>query len=238
MAAIDHSITYKKFRLKNIPHILRLRKIKEVVNKNLKNKNPSYADFGCSNGYITNIIAKEINATKVDGFDWTENVTLASELYPEYKFGKFNLNEVYFDGISYDLVTCFETLEHVGSIKNAVSNLLTRRNDSGVLIISVPVEIGVIGIIKYLLKRILYRYSLPLKTNDYNYFKSLLKGDDISSYRETADGYGSHFGFDYRLIDKYLLDYEHDIYVSSFISFTTKIYVITDKNQLIWIHLF
>lgn len=69
------------------------------------------------------------------------------------------------------------------------------------MLISVPIEIGLVGLIKYILKRYVLRYSLPVNCNDFHYFKALLLGYDISRYRLPADGFGSHFGFDYRSLD-------------------------------------
>ena len=43
---------------------------------------------------------------------------------------------------------------------------------------------------------------MPLSCGDMTYFKSLVRGNDISQYRLSAKGYGSHFGFDYRVLDR------------------------------------
>jgi hypothetical protein len=101
----------------------------------------------------------------------------------------------------FDVVTCFETLEHVGDVKIAVQNLLSSCKDGGLIMISVPIEIGVIGLIKYLVKRLLFRYQFPLVTSEKNYVYDLLNGGRISKHRAKQSGYGSHFGFDYRDVD-------------------------------------
>ena len=110
-----------------------------------------------------------------------------------------------------------------------MENLITKLNKNGCILISVPIEIGSVGIIKYLLKRFIYRYDLPLNVSDRSYLISLLNRTDISRYREPSDGYGSHFGFDYRCIDQYLKRQDRLLNVESFNAFTTRFYMITHK---------
>jgi hypothetical protein len=57
---INHSQTYRYNNLFNIPHIVRLMKIKSIVRKFTFNKSfNKYIDVGCSNGYLTNLLSKD-----------------------------------------------------------------------------------------------------------------------------------------------------------------------------------
>jgi SAM-dependent methyltransferase len=206
---LDHSVTYKDGKIKNLPHRLRLKKIIEIID-GIENKD-SYIDIGCSNGYITNVIHQQYQIDTVTGYDHCEqNLAVARESYPDISFRCIDLNLVFNNELQYDLVTCFETLEHVGNIDNALSNILNMRKNTGKLLISVPIEIGPIGILKFIAKTCIYKYSLS-ELNDLNerlfywtYLWYLVRFYDISTFRKQRDGYGTHFGFDYRQIDIFL----------------------------------
>ena len=76
--AIDHSRTYKQIRFKNIPHFLRKKELLKLVDRAPKNVR-TYADFGCSNGYLTNLFAETIRRQKAFGFDHSENIEIANK---------------------------------------------------------------------------------------------------------------------------------------------------------------
>jgi len=211
MAAHDHSLTYKENKLKNIPHKLRLRKIIRVLTS-LNTSFKNFIDVGCSNGYITNIIRSKFEFETVTGVDYSEeNLEKAKIKYPEIVFEPIDLNEPISESLiaKYELVTCFETLEHVGNLKTAVSNILSMSTPKGTVVITVPIEIGFWGIGKFILKRFVYGYTLKeLKgVSTSQYFSSLIKGNNMGQYRDMRKekrSWGTHFGFDYRNIDKIL----------------------------------
>lgn len=206
----DHSITYKDKKIKNLPHKLRLKNIIEIID-GIENK-ISYADIGCSNGYITNIIQQKYHIDTVDGYDHCEdNLSVARSSYRDINFHYIDLNEVVSIDKKYDLVTCFETLEHVGDIDNALANIINMKKSTGRLLISVPIEVGSIGILKFIVKTLVYKYNLSEINDDretlfyWRYLLSLLLFKNISAFRKSKSGYGTHFGFDYRSIDIFLL---------------------------------
>ncbi|GAB5488637.1 MAG: hypothetical protein Pars2KO_22070 [Parasphingorhabdus sp.] len=222
--AIDHSETYKLTKLKYVPHIVRLRAIRRVVKK-YGVGHGSLADFGCSNGFITKIISEDLQASSAKGFDHSENIEVARSNYHNISFDYIDLNKTQDVALQYDTVTCFETIEHVGKPEMAIKNLLNSRSKDGVIIISVPIEVGFVGIVKYFVKRVLYRYPLELNVEAKQYFQSLLKGDRISQYRGEADGFSTHFGFDYRDIDDILSSLGCEDY-QTWRSFTSQFFVI------------
>lgn len=224
--ATDHSLTYKKISLKNIPHILRKRSLEKEVSKLPKN-HESYADFGCSNGYLTNIFRQILNPKETYGFDYTENIEKARNDYPEINFDILNLNKPYMLERQYNIISCFETIEHVGDELNALNVIKNASNDKSIIILSVPIEIGLIGIIKYIIKRYLFRYELPLNCSDFRYFKALLFKEDISQFRKNQDHYSSHFGYDYRNTDLKVLQIFNDRCISKWNSGTSRFYKIT-----------
>ncbi|WP_432201601.1 class I SAM-dependent methyltransferase [Erythrobacter sp. W53] len=227
--ALDHSETYKLNKLKHIPHVARLWTIRNAVKK-YGIEGGSLADFGCSNGYITKIISEDLQASSANGYDHSDNIEVARSKYEDLSFDYVDLNKSEESVRKFDTVTCFETIEHVGKPEAAIQRLLTSRSKDGVVIISVPVEIGVVGILKYLAKRIIYKYPLELDADSKQYFKSLLRGDRISQYRGKADGFSTHFGFDYRDIDDILRMLGCENYLT-WRSFTSQFFVITPPKM-------
>lgn len=228
--AIDHSLTYRSRSLKNIPHRLRLSEIfKQIDNFRLTRKpNTSYLDIGCSNGYITAQIKEKYSFSKVIGLDHNlENLDLARERYPSIEFGFIDLNSPAVTGLeSFDLVTCFETLEHVGDLESALTNILERAKSQGSILITVPIEIKTVGILKFLAKTTIYKYKLeelPANPKWKSYLSALFSGE-ISKFREARSGWGTHFGFDYRLIDNILAKRNIPFTAKNFL--TTRFYVI------------
>lgn len=198
--ATDHSLTYKKVSFKNVPHILRKNILEKEISKLPKNVD-SYADFGCSNGFLTDIFRKILKPKKSYGFDYTDNIEKARTNHPEINFDYKNLNIDQTFEHQYNIVSCFETLEHVGNEFNALKTLKNASANKSIILISVPIEIGIIGIAKYLVKRFIFRYKLSLNSNDFEYFKALILNKNISVFRKNQDHYGSHFGYDYRNTD-------------------------------------
>ncbi|HEX2594382.1 MAG TPA: class I SAM-dependent methyltransferase [Rhizomicrobium sp.] len=207
--AYDHSTTYRTLTLRNIPHRMRLRAIERAARRLAPKPCHAYADFGCSNGYITDLIARSIAADETTGFDHTEaNLAIGRTRYPQLHFETVELNAPGQTTPAFDFVTCFETLEHVGDLRNALSNIVASVRPSGSALITVPIESGVVGTFKYLIKRGIYRYSLKELSSDPDihrrYFRALVTGKRISTFRSPRKSWGTHFGFDYRDVDAYL----------------------------------
>jgi hypothetical protein len=93
-------------------------------------------------------------------------------------------------------------------------------------VISVPIEIGVVGLVKLALK-LAYGYDLselpPMPGLLRRYASALVTGERISRFRDNRLGWGTHFGFDYRDVDDFLS--QSGIEVRRWNSFTTRFYV-------------
>jgi 2-polyprenyl-3-methyl-5-hydroxy-6-metoxy-1,4-benzoquinol methylase len=205
---LDLSQTYKDRSLKNYPHRQRLKEIYAIIEREglIYRDGITYSDIGCNDGYITNLIAKRLHAAAVYGFCHSEKIEIGREKYPHIHFNHMELNEPA-DAGQYDFVTCFETLEHVGDLEMALDNLIRTTVKGGILLITVPIEIGFKGVIKFIAKTIFYHYTLDELPGERLFFKyliSLLSRGDISTFRNKRLGWGTHFGFDYRTIDRYL----------------------------------
>ena len=76
--AIDHSLTYKEKGIRNIFHKWRLSTILKIIDS-VEEKN-SFCDVGCSNGYLTNLIAERWCISNATGLDHSEeNINIAKK---------------------------------------------------------------------------------------------------------------------------------------------------------------
>ena len=205
---IDHSQTYQRLSAKNLIHQWRLKSILRICENICRSMTvESFCDVGCSNGYITKLVYDLHSCPDSCGCDWSDNIAVATERYPEINFFAMNLNVPRYENRSFSLITCFETLEHVGNLRVAVENILRMSGSNGTVLLSVPIEIGVVGIAKFLCKTLIYRYSLTeLGVHWRAYFQALLRGVRIDQFRPKAQSYSTHFGFDYRTLDELLVE--------------------------------
>lgn len=206
---IDHSLTYRR-GLRNLPHRRRLRSIVAALTRGDAPAIGSFADVGCSNGYVTAILGARLRAERVVGFDHVEShLERGRDAYPHIAFRHIDLNRpLPGSHETFDLVTCFETLEHVGRLEQAVDNLVALTRPGGRLFITVPVESGARGLVKFALKVVLFRYSLselpPRRRRFLAYLGALATNRSIAPFRDQRDGWGTHFGFDWREVERLL----------------------------------
>lgn len=99
----------------------------------------SVLDIACGAGYGSRMLVHG-GATYVDGVDInSETISFAQKNYGTSSIFYYIGNIGSFDqGKKYDVIVCFETIEHVFDYSGALSNLYNLLCDSGVLIISSP----------------------------------------------------------------------------------------------------
>jgi 2-polyprenyl-3-methyl-5-hydroxy-6-metoxy-1,4-benzoquinol methylase len=181
-------------------------------------------DIGCASGFITHRLKERLHFKDVHGSDaLPEYIENAKKNYPSIDFSVSDLNKQEEAPVQYNLVTCFETLEHVGYLENALNNIYRSIEKNGLALISVPIEVGVIGTIKFLLKVKVYGDKMNEigKEHEKEYFRTLVKGKDISVYRsKQKDIWWDHFGFNYQTIENYFRQRNIKFRVTTF--FTTR----------------
>lgn len=195
-------------------HRRRLRTLLALLSSLDLPRQGTWADFGCSNGFILALIQHKLLAHRdwrCIGFDHSELLLgMARERgLPATEFRLLDLNEVRDDWPGeFDVVTCFETLEHVGNYGNALENLVRSCRVGGRVVISVPNENGLPGLLKYLGRRLLRRnpYGDFFRgKSELRYVGALLAGDPIDGFRSPpAHGWGPHLGFDSRKFGRFL----------------------------------
>lgn len=197
---IDHAATYRTRKLRHWHHRARLRQLVREVS--CFRDASSVADVGCSNGYVTTVL-DGICRGRVTGFDYLPSlIEEARARHPHMAFRLADLNRKIRWRRQYDLVCCFETLEHVGDLRAALDNLAAAVRTGGVLLASVPVETGFWGIAKFCAKSCLgYRLD-EIAATRHEYLWTLLRGRDITRFREPRYAWGTHYGFDWRKVER------------------------------------
>ncbi|MEE9464694.1 MAG: class I SAM-dependent methyltransferase [Candidatus Neomarinimicrobiota bacterium] len=172
------------------------------------------ADFGCSNGYILSLLQRGRFSGlgwQFSGFDYLDSLLeqARKKNLPDTTIAHFDLNSKPLEGNNqYDIVCCFETLEHTGDYMKGLRNLVNACKPGGYLIVSVPNEVGLPGLIKYLgrkaMRRNAYR-NFFLGKSEGAYFWALCTGAPIERFRvPPASGWGPHLGFDYREMESFI----------------------------------
>ncbi len=145
-------------------------------------------DFGCADGFLLSKLQSRLsNSIVLNGY----------EPYPDSKVDEslviFNDAEQ-LKGRSYDVVSCFEVLEHF-SLQNSAALIATMRKmlkENGRLVISVPVEGGPVGLFKGLTRK-LFDSRLRYQYTWRNLWRTLFF-KPLGEWRQ-ADGYLDHIGF-------------------------------------------
>lgn len=210
----SHEESYKYIGVIGFIHRSRLRKILTTFNELNLPESGKFADFGCSNGYIISLLKERIFSGKsweFYGFDYEEKLlTLARKRGLENtQFLSFNLNLQ--DGQlsnRFDIVTSFETLEHVGNPENAFTNLYNACKQGGQILFTIPNEKGLPGIIKFIgrgiLRKSTYRDFFKNESR-LNYLCCLLLNKPINSFRtRNVEGWAEHLGFDWKLFEGFI----------------------------------
>lgn len=107
-------------------------------------------DIGCATAVITRACATKLGATSVDAIDFVDvRDRELSAGDPPITFAAHNLesSSLPFSDASFDLVTCFETLEHVHDTDCMVSEIRRVLRPSGQAILSVPRIDGLLSIL-------------------------------------------------------------------------------------------
>ncbi len=203
----NHEITYDYSSIRNYVHRYRLSILSNICSKHFIQKG-TYADFGCSNGFVTDKIIKDNSFKSIVGYDFIDELIDEGNKRFNFNIKFLNLNAGNSPGL-YDNVSCFETLEHTVNLYNSIKTIVNSIKPNGRGVISVPIEVGLIGLFKFLIKTLIYQYSLEELSKEkiyFKYLKCLLTNKKISIFREINENkeWSSHFGFDYRDVNENL----------------------------------
>jgi ubiquinone/menaquinone biosynthesis C-methylase UbiE len=103
-------------------------------------KGKSVLDAGCGIGYGSNFIAKA-GAKKVIGIDISKDaIKVAKQRYEneQIQFMIMDITQLEFPENSFDVICCFEVIEHIKNYHKALSELKRVLKNGGLCIISTP----------------------------------------------------------------------------------------------------
>lgn len=205
---VDHEKSYRGLSPRAFLHRARLRTIVEALRRAEIGPSGRLADFGCSNGFILS----ELRAGRFPhpgwelwGFDHAPGhiETARRRQIAGARFEMFDLDlPDYEPPHEFDVVLCLETLEHTGSYRTGLGKLARATRAGGYLLISVPNELGVPGVLKFFGRKILMRqnYEGFFRGQPQGpYVRALLRGENLEPFREPPrHGWAEHLGFDIR----------------------------------------
>ena len=208
-----HSKTYTESKPENVIHKTRLGRLLNLLTSLPRSEHGTWADFGCSDGFILELVRSKIVSKewKLYGFDFVDSLLeLARQRKIENaEFIKYDLNAVPVPPKQrFDIVTCFETMEHVGNYRNAIDHIVSHVSSKGWLVISVPNETGLPGLIKFLGRLVLRKnpYGEFFRNNSIIvYVTALICYRDIEEFRSSeVTEWSVHLGFNYRKLYQYI----------------------------------
>jgi 2-polyprenyl-3-methyl-5-hydroxy-6-metoxy-1,4-benzoquinol methylase len=193
-----------KSKLKKISHSSRFNESVSFITNLFSRKKINLLDFGCGDGYFLSLINKDKKNWKLSGYD--PSLKVVSEMKRLLHNSNTKNIKVFsnFNSIKnkYDVVTCFETLEHFNKKMQLqlINQIKSRVKPGGLILISVPIEIYLSGFLKGI-----YRYLINQKNNRtslVNLFKILF---NLKIDRKKTNKYiSSHVGFNYLELIKLL----------------------------------
>lgn len=217
---VIHEKSYQGIGIAQLVHRRRLRRLFKIFRHIPLDRKGTLADFGCSNGYIISLLKMQFfhdREYRFYGFDHSNELLkmAADRQVPEAEFQFFNLNIIDKTWENhFDITICLETLEHVGNVENAMQNLYLSCRKNGIIIISIPNEKGLPGIIKYFGRKIRRKEvygDFFRDKNELDYIKHLFLNRPLDIFRQpAADSWGPHLGFDWEVFKRHLEDrYTH-----------------------------
>lgn len=96
-------------------------------------------DIACGTGYGASLLGNA-GATHVDGVDISDDVLAYAQSHYATNTIHFSMGDItrFHSSIPYDVITCFETIEHVRELDRVLANLHSLLKTGGMLLISSP----------------------------------------------------------------------------------------------------
>jgi SAM-dependent methyltransferase len=160
-------------------------------------------DFGSGDGHLLDLIAARHPEAQLVAFEPLD--FLRDELRARLRHREVAV-AARFEELpagTYDRIACLEVFEHLPEpiLQQAIERLRTLLAPNGVLVVTVPIEIGLPGFLKYAAARMITRSNRHLSFGE---ALGLIAGRAPS--RDTGTDFLSHRGFDHRPLKRALLE--------------------------------
>jgi len=201
-----HEKTYARKDISGVIHRNRLNGLIAALKTLDLPAEGNFADFGCSNGFL----AKTMQETVFAGKKWTYwicdyNQNLLRQArernLPDTEVVYFDLDHPEPVEAVSDVVLSVSTLEHSAGYAQGLTAIYERCKVGGHIVIGLPYENGLPGMVKFLGRGILrkgayddfFRYHSP-----WEYFWRLATNQNLNVFRTRVprDGYAHHLGWD------------------------------------------
>lgn len=211
----SHAQSYEGLSPAALVHRARLRQVSAIVRELPLPPEGRLVDLGCSDGFVvTHLREAHVlpDAWQISGYDRNRRLVAVanSRHLAGARFAGIDLN----DGSTRveepgDLVICLETLEHVGSYRDALQVIHHALAPGGRLVLSMPNEVGVIGLGKLvgrpILRRRPYEGFFPDHRAVYRYALDVSLHKDLERHRQPPRaGWAPHLGFDHRAVLRHI----------------------------------
>ena len=183
-----------------LPHRKRLKDLSKACG-NYTNKR--VLDIGCQDLFFDREVIPYQNMLVGCDLNWENGLYVANENIKEYGW-----NDVYviksmgeylpLKDNFFDLILCFDTLEHVDDEHKVVEEIDRVSTENATLIISVPLEFGMILLLKQFFRYIAYHESYFGKKENRYSFKELFYAGIFCNLDQVSRVKHGHKGYDYR----------------------------------------
>lgn len=210
-----HARSYVGKSPTNMVHRARLSKLRSLLSQTALPQRGLLIDLGCSDGFILSELRRNGDVPAIwrfAGYDVNRALLRAARRrdVPRTTFRRIDLNDDA-AGLAQpgDVVICLETLEHVGSYRNALDVLHAAARPGGLIVLSMPNEVGPIGFVKFMARPILRRNAYTdffrSKRQIVHYAIAVLARGELESFRTPPrPGWAAHLGFDHRAVTQHI----------------------------------
>lgn len=210
-----HASSYAGLSPASLVHQARLRRLRRQLRSLDLPARGLLVDLGCSDGFVLSELRAGADVPpgwRLHGYDRRVRWLNAARRrgVPKSRFRPLDLNdESARTSEQGHLVTCLETLEHVGDYRSALEVIHHAIRPGGRLILSMPVEVGPVGLVKLLgrplARRRPYGDFFASPGQWLSYAAAVATGGDIGRFRSPARlAWGPHLGFDHRAVRRHI----------------------------------
>lgn len=188
----------KRSPLKHYWHAQKIQNFKELVGKKQFKR---ILDVGCASGFMTNEISKIFPKTKIVGVDaYSKAVNYGKKIYPHIEFLVSDAHKLPFSRNSFDLVICYEVIEHLLDPESALQEIKKVLQKNGTAIVAMDSGNWLFRIVWWISEKTISRVWQRAHLHPYHHseLEKLIKKSGFKIHKK----YFSHFGMEVSFVLK------------------------------------